>query len=125
MSEELSRVKSRKKPNKAEQPAPVRKRTESRTLSAPPTINDSPAAVAGTLSRKSRHSAVQPGKKIKREARPVDEESSTPSRAESYPSERLRFSKMFINSLIVIFLLLLLFLLYWGLIGAPDLNTLW
>ncbi|WP_143192072.1 hypothetical protein [Paenibacillus helianthi] len=118
-------MKSRKKPNKAEQPAVVRKRTGSRTLSVPPIINDSPAAVAGTLSRKNRHSLAQPGKKVKREERPVDEESSTPSRAESYPSERLRFSKMFINSLIVIFLLLLIFLLYWGLIGAPDLNTLW
>lgn len=125
MSEELSRVKSRKKPNKAEQPAAIRKRAGSRTSSAPSMVNDSPTPVAGTLSRKSRHTSAQPGKKVKREERPVDEESSTPSRAESYPSERLRFSKMFINSLIVIFLLLLVFLLYWGLIGAPDLNTLW
>ncbi|WP_379162267.1 hypothetical protein [Paenibacillus sp. sgz5001063] len=125
MSEELSRVKSRKKTNRDEQSVSVRKRTKSQHPSTAPLVADSPVAAAGTLSRKKRHSSVQPIKQVKREESLVDEENSTPSRAESYPSERLRLSKMFINSLIVIFLLLLIFLLYWGLIGAPDLNTLW
>ncbi|MNO59493.1 hypothetical protein D3C76_500820 [compost metagenome] len=125
MSEELSRVKSRKKPTKVEQSAAGKRKHRSRISSASPAVSETPLAASGTLSRKSRHSAAASRRTVSRDEMPADGEASTPSRTESYPSERLRFSKMFINSLIVIFLLLLAFLLYWGLIGAPDLNTLW
>ncbi|SDM22204.1 hypothetical protein [Paenibacillus jilunlii] len=125
MSEELSRVKSRKKPNKAEQPSAAKRKNRSRVPSASLTATEAPPAGTGTLSRKSRYSTAPSRKAAQRDERPVDGETTTPSRTESYPSERLRFSKMFINSLIIIFMLLLGFLLWWGLNGAPDLNTLW
>ncbi|KWX80436.1 hypothetical protein AML91_00830 [Paenibacillus jilunlii] len=118
-------MKSRKKPNKAEQPSAAKRKNRSRVPSASLTATEAPPAGTGTLSRKSRYSTAPSRKAAQRDERPVDGETTTPSRTESYPSERLRFSKMFINSLIIIFMLLLGFLLWWGLNGAPDLNTLW
>ncbi|WP_054957150.1 hypothetical protein [Paenibacillus dakarensis] len=52
----------------------------------------------------------------------LDEESVTPTRTSTYPSSRVRMSKWFVNSLIVIFILLMAGLVYWGLIGAPPLE---
>lgn len=125
MSEELSRVKSRKKPNKTEQPFAAKRKNRSRVSSASQTATETHFAGTGTLSRKSRYSSAPSRKAAKRDEMSADGETATPSRTETYPSERLRFSKMFINSLIIIFILLLGFLLWWGLNGAPDLNTLW
>ncbi|MBW4082862.1 hypothetical protein [Paenibacillus sp. S150] len=125
MSEELSRVKSRRKQNTAEESSGPKSKKKSRLSPASTVAAEAPVAVPGTLSRKSRRLTAPSGKTAAQAEKPAEGESSTPSRTETYPSERLRFSKMFINSLIVIFLLLLAFLLYWGLIGAPDLNELW
>lgn len=46
-----------------------------------------------------------------------------PSRTQTYTSERVRLSKLFVNSLILIFVILLGSLLLWGLNGAPELGT--
>lgn len=51
----------------------------------------------------------------------LDEESA-PSRSHTHPSQKVRMSKWFVNSLIVIFILLMAGLLIWGLIGAPPLE---
>ncbi|WP_422660772.1 hypothetical protein ACK8P5_09900 [Paenibacillus sp. EC2-1] len=51
----------------------------------------------------------------------LDEESA-PSRSSTHPSQKVRMSKWFVNSLIVIFILLMAGLLIWGLIGAPPLE---
>lgn len=51
----------------------------------------------------------------------LDEESA-PSRSRTHPSQKVRMSKWFVNSLIVIFILLMAGLLIWGLIGAPPLE---
>lgn len=50
------------------------------------------------------------------------EEQTAPSRANTYPSHRVRMSKWFVNALIIIFILLMAGLLIWGLIGAPPLE---
>lgn len=50
------------------------------------------------------------------------EEESSPSRTNTYPSHRVRMSKWFVNTLIVLFILLMAGLLFWGLIGAPPLE---
>ncbi|SET53567.1 hypothetical protein [Paenibacillus sp. NFR01] len=182
---ELSRVKSRRKPEKASmQPEKTSKRGAP-SVPAEPAVPAAqnlfdPAAPAAAedlsgspiaLSRKERHSAaaakasaggfrlsrravqaedraslqpaetvqVPPVKRLTKRGRgsdrisgtePGTEASSaageaTPSRASSYPSERVRLSKMFVNSLIVVFLLLLVSLLWWGIEGAPELRTLW
>ncbi|NMO96944.1 hypothetical protein [Paenibacillus lemnae] len=47
---------------------------------------------------------------------------STPSRSRTYSSQRVRMSKWFVNSLIVLFIMLMAGLLWWGLIGAPSLE---
>ncbi|WP_106768004.1 hypothetical protein [Paenibacillus faecalis] len=52
----------------------------------------------------------------------VLEEESAPSRTKTYPSHRVRMSKWFVNTLIVLFILLMAGLLFWGLIGAPPLE---
>lgn len=123
MSEELSRVKSRKKKYKGEEEFDVKSLEKSQSPAH--TSDEAPAAISGTLSRTSRYSSAKAKKTVKREVARTDEETATPSRSESYPSERLRLSKMFINSLIVIFVLLLGSLLWWGLEGAPPLRTIW
>ena len=54
----------------------------------------------------------------------IQEAGTLPTRSDLFPSRRVRLSKWFINSLIFIFILLTGFLVYWGIIGAPPLNTL-
>ncbi|MEC0124299.1 hypothetical protein [Paenibacillus pabuli] len=53
----------------------------------------------------------------------VSEAGTLPTRTELHPSRRLRLSKRFVNSLIVIFILLTISLVWWGVKGAPPLNT--
>ncbi|WP_336780724.1 hypothetical protein [Paenibacillus illinoisensis] len=53
----------------------------------------------------------------------VTEAGSLPTRTELHPSRRLRLSKRFVNSLIIIFVLLTISLVWWGIKGAPPLNT--
>ena len=125
MSEELSRVRTRQKQYKGEGQSPVKGKKGNPDRPAGTEQTETPAAVPGALSRKSRHSIPAASKKSKHAAVQQQEGEATPSRAESYPSERIRFSKMFVNSLIVIFILLLAFLLWWGIEGAPELRTLW
>ena len=124
MSEELSRVRSRQKQYKGEGQSSVKEKNGSPAPAAVAEKADIPAVVQGTLSRKVRHSVQQPSKRPKQAAEPQEGE-ATPSRTQSYPSERIRFSKMFVNSLIVIFIMLLASLLWWGIEGAPPLRTLW
>lgn len=130
MSEGLSRVKSRQKQYKGEGEPPVKGKKKNpapeAVTAAAETQPVQPAQVAvpGTLSRKDRQSSQKTSRKQKLEAE-LKEGEPTPSRSQSYPSERIRFSKMFINSLYVMFLMLLVFLVWWGIEGAPPLRTLW
>ncbi|WP_042215571.1 hypothetical protein [Paenibacillus borealis] len=124
MSEELSRVRSRQKQYKGGGQSPVKEKNGNSTSDAVAGPPDAPVVAPGILSRKVRHAGQQAQKKPKHEAEQQEGE-ATPSRAQSYPSERIRFSKMFINSLIVIFIMLLAFLLFWGIKGAPPLRELW
>ncbi|MDR0269094.1 hypothetical protein [Paenibacillus sp.] len=50
---------------------------------------------------------------------------STPSRSEKYSARKNILSKYFTNSLFIIFLFLTVFLVYWGVKGAPPLEELW
>ena len=124
MSEELSRVKSRQKQYKGEGQLPVKEKKRIPSHEDIPEHRETQSAVPGTLSRKGRQPAQRVNKKPKH-GTDQQEGEETPSRAQSYPSERIRFSKMFINSLIVIFVMLLAFLLFWGIKGAPPLRELW
>ncbi|WP_440109892.1 hypothetical protein [Paenibacillus sp. QZ-Y1] len=54
---------------------------------------------------------------------PVSEARTLPTRTELHPSRRLRLSKRFVNSLIFIFVLLTMSLIWWGIKGAPAPNT--
>jgi cobalamin biosynthesis Mg chelatase CobN len=123
MSEELSRVKSRRKQNNGKgQPQLKREKAMSTTLSA--TAQNEPVVpVTGTLSRKAKYAAASPKPAGNRQT--TQEAEDTPSRSQSYPSERIRLSKIFVNSLYFIFVLLLASLVWWGIEGAPELRTLW
>lgn len=57
------------------------------------------------------------------EEEPVSEARTLPTRTELHPSRRLRLSKRFVNSLIFIFVLLTISLIWWGIKGAPAPNT--
>ncbi|OBZ18806.1 hypothetical protein A8L34_04410 [Bacillus sp. FJAT-27264] len=121
MSEQLSRVQSRQKKSRkqATEVKPSTRVNDHPTIDEPvrPTAIKPPA----TLSRKGRRrsSGVTPPEKGNAG------EESTPSRSETYSSDRVRLSKMFVNSLIFLFVLLLGFLLTWGIKGAPPLGDLW
>lgn len=117
MSTELSRVKSRQKQKIAEGPqSGKRKRGNSRSEKTARRSKPSETA-APSLSRSTRRQASNVNKE--------QNEENVPSRSDKYSFERVRLSKMFVNSLISIFIVLLVALLWWGIEGAPPLNTLW
>lgn len=60
----------------------------------------------------------------KKSAHQTQEAGILPTRSDVFPSQRVRLSKWFVNSLIIIFILLTGALVYWGIIGAPPLRTL-
>lgn len=130
MSEGLSRVKSRQRQRKREDKHPGKSKKVNRTSERAVKKNREGAVKkashsrtsAPTLSRKARRQAASSkassgGNKEQGEA--------VPSRSDTYSSERVRLSKMFVNSLIFIFVFLLVGLLWWGIEGAPSLKTLW
>ncbi|MEK4106540.1 hypothetical protein NST28_20835 [Paenibacillus sp. FSL R10-2791] len=134
MSEELSRVKSRQKQHKSESKHPGKSKKEKRTSEAvkkaapekkstPIKKNATARVSTATLSRKARRPAGS-AKRSSTGSKEKDEE-SVPSRSDTYSSEKVRLSKMFVNSLIFIFVILLIGLLWWGIEGAPPLSTLW
>lgn len=125
MNEELSRVKSRRKsadrhnrpPAGASKAKPVRATAE--------VTQEQGVKASGGLSRKARYAAKGPAKTMSQQRNTAQEGEETPSRSESYSSERVRWSKIFVNTLSVLFILLLGFLVWWGIEDAPDLRTLW
>ncbi|OAB46947.1 hypothetical protein [Paenibacillus antarcticus] len=48
-----------------------------------------------------------------------------PSRTDTYSSHTVKLSKIFLNTLIFLFLILTVGLVWWGLIGAPPLKEIW
>ncbi|CAH1054770.1 hypothetical protein [Paenibacillus pseudetheri] len=122
MSEELSRLKSRQKKRGVEgKTSGKSKKTNPRSEGTPRKSNHSRTTTA-TLSRKARRPAASAKGS---NAGNKEQEESVPSRSNTYSSERVRLSKMFVNSLIFIFVILLVALLWWGIEGAPPLSTLW
>ena len=120
MSQELSRVKSRKKKVVEKQPGKSKKHTKPAVKVVKQ--SKSTKAASSTLSRKGRRSSVNESTdKISRGQNNED----SPTRSETYSSDRVRLSKMFVNSLIFMFVILLIALLWWGIEGAPPLSTLW
>lgn len=124
MSEELSRVKSRRKQRIGKSRPPVKGQKVKTAVGSATGQKEPSVRVPGTLSRKAKYSpaSVKPAETRQTAGR---EGEGTPSRSESYPSERIRLSKIFVNSLIFMFVLLLASLVWWGIEGAPELRTLW
>ncbi|MDT3426848.1 cobalamin biosynthesis Mg chelatase CobN [Paenibacillus forsythiae] len=135
MSDELSRVKSRQnkrnrenasgakasRPRKAEASSPRTKEASSQTLSRSRRKN----ADRGKSKAAQRKTGTGRGGRRADRPKPGEGEQSPPSRSAAHRSERIRLSKLFVNSLNVLFMLLLIFLLWWGIKGAPPLQTLW
>lgn len=48
-----------------------------------------------------------------------------PARTETYYSNKIKLSRIFLNTLNVLFLMLTVALLWWGLQGAPPLKEIW
>ncbi|OAB44250.1 hypothetical protein [Paenibacillus glacialis] len=48
-----------------------------------------------------------------------------PSRTDTYSSYNIKVSKIFLNTLISLFVILTVALVWWGLIGAPPLKEIW
>ncbi|WP_379129120.1 hypothetical protein [Paenibacillus sp. sgz500958] len=126
MSEELSRVKSRKKQYKVEEQPSVKAQKDEQIEKS--TI-ETGTQDTGILSRRNRSKVQSKSDKaeqavMQRKNNGADGE-MPPSRSKTYTSERVRLSKMFVNSLIFLFVTLLILLLWWGIEGAPELRTLW
>lgn len=124
MNSELSRVKSRRKERDGGRAEAVRTDT----------ARTAPQEEPVTLSRVQRHGgrkqaptreAGRTAGRGRRSPAPGEEEERAPSRTETHASDKIRFSKIFVNTLYALFFMLLVFLLYWGLRGAPPLRELW
>lgn len=118
MSEELSRVKSRQRQHKRVNKHSGKSIKSNQTSERPVKKVSQSRPAASTLSRKARRPAASSGDS-------KEQGEAVPSRSDTYSSERVRLSKMFVNSLIFIFVFLLIGLLIWGIQGAPPLSTLW
>ncbi|WP_160033321.1 hypothetical protein [Paenibacillus sp. An7] len=104
----------------AENSTPIDNSVVNKTMYKKPVRKSQPVPELSRMQRK-----LQAEQKQKKEANGRIQEAETlPTRAELFPSRRVRLSKWFINSLILLFILLTGFLVYWGIIGAPPLNTL-
>jgi len=125
MSEELSRVKSRQKKSKDEARHVEKVTTKAVQPREASAIRGEPGGNLTRAGRTATRSRVKQADKPDNEGKSARQDGeSTPSRARTYTSERVRLSKMFVNSLIVLFVMLLVGLLWWGIEGAPELRTL-
>ncbi|MFI2855593.1 hypothetical protein ACH6EH_00485 [Paenibacillus sp. JSM ZJ436] len=148
--EKLSRVEKHQRGRKSSKPKPSDKKTRdtskttrsqaSRTRKEAATAKDhhasAPRSSASGKGRKaSKASGSRGAARVRKPAekgagqptakpapKPASGGSSTPSRSRTYSSQRVRMSKWFVNSLIILFMLLMAGLLWWGLAGAPSLE---
>ncbi|MCM3784042.1 hypothetical protein M3231_13755 [Neobacillus mesonae] len=81
------------------------------------------SATLSRVQRKQQQTKNSPSAK-KASQNKIQEAETLPARTDLFPSHRVRLSKWFVNSLIFIFILLTGALVYWGVIGAPPLRTL-
>ncbi|MFD1138650.1 hypothetical protein [Paenibacillus urinalis] len=95
-------------------------RSDNKAQSAKHNSSKKAASAPATLSRVQKKQ--QPN--TKKSSQQKQEAETLPTRSDLFPSQRVRLSKWFVNSLIIIFILLTGALVYWGIIGAPPLRTL-
>lgn len=95
-------------------------RSDNKAQSAKHNLSKKAASAPATLSRVQKKQ--QPN--TKKSSQQKQEAETLPTRSDLFPSQRVRLSKWFVNSLIIIFILLTGALVYWGIIGAPPLRTL-
>ncbi|AJS58007.1 hypothetical protein [Paenibacillus sp. IHBB 10380] len=103
MSNQLSRVETQKKRLKEEKSKPLLQRVTGK--------------VVGQVGMKIAIPSV--------DAEQRDEQDPVPARTDTYSSQRIKLSKIFLNTLIVLFFLLTMGLVWWGVEGAPPLNEIW
>lgn len=104
MSNQLSRVETHKKRRKEEKSKPLFVRiTEKMTSST-----DVKATVPSSVEESQR-----------------GEQDLVPARTDTYSYQRMKLSKIFLNTLIVLFFLLTIGLVWWGVEGAPPLKEIW
>ena len=129
---ELSRMQrhqSRNKSRKNKSTAQSEKRTAAKSQQVYETWSRSKSPPStSSVEQKPQSSSTADGlsrsRSTRSRQRQAEEEVSAPKRTNTYSSYRVRMSKWFVNSLIVIFILLMVGLLWWGLIGAPPLKEL-
>ena len=124
MSTELSRVSSHKRRKEEEKQKRAQKRKElvsvrMRSSRSGTAASSAAGTTAERTSRARRKSQKEPTKK------PVEEDGPIPARTATYASKKIKISKYFINTLIILFVLLTAFLVWWGVKDAPPLEELW
>ncbi|WP_339324295.1 hypothetical protein [Paenibacillus sp. FSL W8-0194] len=153
MSTELSRVKtykSRKKNARKKPPLPAQDGNQPVAgTSRRERLKTAGATLSRVKARKERSEAPKPEEEVREQSAPFEptgsfrsrsarhkaghervqnaggEEDGTPSRTDKYTSRKIVVSKYFTNSLFFLFLVLTMFLVYWGVKGAPPLEDLW
>lgn len=85
--------------------------------------------VSGGLSRRSRYGGRAAEQRVSTSSvgsigLEGEEAEELPMRSKTYSSYRVRMSKWFVNSLIILFVMLMAALLWWGMKGAPPLKEL-
>ncbi|NGM81513.1 hypothetical protein G5B47_03705 [Paenibacillus sp. 7124] len=137
MSEELSRIKSRKNKKIRKEASGIHAKNAGKAKASASKKKEQASSPTLSRSRKSTSASRKTGQEGRKTAAPrgrkradrprpgEEEEQSAPSRSATYRSERVRLSKLFVNSLNVLFMMLLILLVWWGIKGAPPLRTLW
>lgn len=126
MSTELSRVNSHKRRKQEDKQKRAQKRQElvselKRSKRPKTTIpSASQTNLESTSTRTRRKPASEPAPVME-----LDDSAPIPARTETYASKKIKISKYFINTLIILFVLLTAFLLWWGVMDAPPLEELW
>lgn len=125
MQRHQSRNKGRKNKTSAQsQKGKITKVGQAEESWAPPTSSDSARAEMKRTHGSASNEGLSRSRSSRSTRATMEEEEIAPKRTNTYSSYRVRMSKWFVNSLIIVFILLMASLLWWGLIGAPPLKEL-
>ncbi|MDO7905101.1 hypothetical protein Q5741_01575 [Paenibacillus sp. JX-17] len=125
MNQELSRMQkygSQRRSGRKKSAEVTQESTKERSKVREKTSLDASAA---SLSRRAAQARRAKAASTEDARRTPEEEEELLTRAEMFPSRRLRLSRWFLNTLSFLFVLLTIGLFWWGFQGAPPLSTFW
>lgn len=97
----------------------VEKTEKSREMPSPPDHNTTAAEAEVSFEVPRPRTSVSPARAASALAGTEQDVMELPARRELFPSQRLKWTRWFFNSLLYIFVIILVFLLWWGVSDSP------